>query len=83
MRRAAVDHVHGDLCIADMAFDINLLYLLKRAGLRVVEVPTEWTDKVGFQSCVGQNLAHHAPIGVAVALDLFSISRFKKVVSPA
>ena len=30
-----------------MAFDINLLYSLKRAGFRILEVPTEWTDKIG------------------------------------
>jgi len=30
-----------------MAFDINLLYSLKRAGFRILEVPTEWTDKSG------------------------------------
>ena len=35
------------LRIADMAFDINLLYSLKRAGFRILEVPTEWTDKIG------------------------------------
>jgi glycosyltransferase involved in cell wall biosynthesis len=47
MRREAVDAVHSSLRIADMAFDINLLYSLKRAGYRVLEVPTEWTDKIG------------------------------------
>jgi glycosyltransferase involved in cell wall biosynthesis len=47
MRREAVEKVHSSLRIADMAFDINLLYSLKRAGYRIVEVPTEWTDKIG------------------------------------
>jgi glycosyltransferase involved in cell wall biosynthesis len=47
MRRAAVDKIHPNLRIADMAFDINLLYSLKHAGFRVLEVPTEWTDKAG------------------------------------
>ena len=47
MRREAVDKVHSTLRIADMAFDINLLYSLKRAGYRILEVPTEWTDKLG------------------------------------
>ena len=47
MRREAVDKVHSSLRIADMAFDINLLYSLKRAGYRILEVPTEWTDKIG------------------------------------
>jgi glycosyltransferase involved in cell wall biosynthesis len=47
MRREAVEKIHSSLRIADMAFDINLLYSLKRAGYRILEVPTEWTDKIG------------------------------------
>jgi glycosyltransferase involved in cell wall biosynthesis len=47
MTRQAVEKVHANLRIADMAFDINLLYSLKRAGCRILEVPTEWTDKIG------------------------------------
>ena len=47
MRRAAVEKIHSSLRIADLAFDVNLLVSLKRAGFRVLEVPTEWTDKVG------------------------------------
>jgi glycosyltransferase involved in cell wall biosynthesis len=54
MRRAAVEKIHPSLCIADMAFDINLLYLLKREGCRVLEVPTEWTDKVGSKVALGR-----------------------------
>jgi glycosyltransferase involved in cell wall biosynthesis len=47
MRRQAVESVHSKLRIADMAFDINLLYALHRAGFKILEVPTEWTDKIG------------------------------------
>ena len=47
MHRKAVEKIHPYLRIADMAFDINLLYSLKRAGFRILEVPTEWTDKSG------------------------------------
>lgn len=47
MRRQAIESIHSSLRIADMAFDINLLYSLKHAGFRVLEVPTEWTDKLG------------------------------------
>jgi len=47
MKRQAIESVHSSLRIADMAFDINLLCSLKRAGFRVLEVPTEWTDKIG------------------------------------
>ena len=47
MTRQAVEKVHSNLRIADMAFDINLLFSLKKAGCRVLEIPTEWTDKIG------------------------------------
>jgi glycosyltransferase involved in cell wall biosynthesis len=47
MRREVVEKIHESLCIADMAFDINLLYLIKRNGFKILEVPTVWTDKTG------------------------------------
>lgn len=53
IRRPAVEKVHSSLRIADMAFDINLLYSLKRAGYRIREVPTEWTDKIGSKVVLG------------------------------
>jgi glycosyltransferase involved in cell wall biosynthesis len=54
MRRSAVERVHSSLLIADMAFDINLLYVLKRAGFKILELPTEWTDKVGSKVVLGR-----------------------------
>jgi glycosyltransferase involved in cell wall biosynthesis len=54
MRRQAVEKIHPSLRIADMAFDINLLYALKRAGFRLREVPTEWTDKLGSKVVLGK-----------------------------
>ena len=54
MRRQAVEKIHSTLRIADMAFDINLLYSLKRAGYSILEVPTEWTDKVGSKVTLGR-----------------------------
>ena len=47
LRRAAVEKIHASLRITDLAFDVNLLVSLKRAGLTVLEVPIEWTDMVG------------------------------------
>jgi glycosyltransferase involved in cell wall biosynthesis len=47
MKREVVEKIHSHLFIADLAFDINLLVAIKRAGYRIREVPTEWTDKVG------------------------------------
>ena len=54
LQRSVVEKIHATLHIADMAFDINLLYSVKRAGLRVLEVPTEWTDKVGSKVTLGK-----------------------------
>jgi len=54
IRREAVEKIHSSLRIADMAFDINLLYSLKRAGYRILEVPTEWTDKIGSKVVLGK-----------------------------
>ncbi|HEX4121439.1 MAG TPA: glycosyltransferase [Verrucomicrobiae bacterium] len=54
MHRAAVEKVHSSLCIADMAFDINLLYILHRNGFKILEVPTEWTDKEGSKVALGR-----------------------------
>jgi len=54
MRREAVEVIHGQLTVADMAFDINLLYALKRSGFKVREVPTEWTDQVGSKVQMGR-----------------------------
>ena len=54
MRREVVERIHPSLCIADMAFDINLLYAIKRAGFKILEVPTEWTDKMGSKVVLGR-----------------------------
>jgi len=47
MRRHAVEKVHSALRIADVSFDINLLYSLKKNGFSIREVPTTWTDQMG------------------------------------
>src|SRR3954452_4445313 len=47
MRRPVGEKIHSALRIADLAFDVNLLVAVKRAGFKILEVPTEWTDKMG------------------------------------
>src|ERR1700733_11071755 len=54
MKREAVEKIHDHLQIADMAFDINLLYSLKHAGFKILEVPTEWTDQAGTKVTLGR-----------------------------
>jgi glycosyltransferase involved in cell wall biosynthesis len=43
-RRTAVDRVLGELELANFAFDIDLLYALKRLGFKVIECPISWED---------------------------------------
>lgn len=47
VRREALEEILETLRIADLAFDVNLLFSLKRAGHSVKEVPIEWADKLG------------------------------------
>lgn len=72
MRRDAVEKIHASLRITDMAFDINLLYVLKRNGFRVKEVPTEWTDKAGSKVVLGK----------ASLSMLLSVIRLRLIYSP-
>jgi glycosyltransferase involved in cell wall biosynthesis len=55
MKREVIEKIHPSLLIADMAFDINLLVAIKRAGYKILEVPTEWTDKAGSKVTLGRS----------------------------
>ncbi|HTG44088.1 MAG TPA: glycosyltransferase [Verrucomicrobiae bacterium] len=72
MRRHAVDAVHSALRIADVAFDINLLYSLKRSGFSIREVPTTWTDQIGTKISLNKGA-----LGI-----LLSVVRLRLVYSP-
>ncbi len=72
MKRAAVEKIHSSLRIADMAFDINLLFALKRAGFKILEVPTEWTDKVGSKVTLGRTSS----------VMLLSVMRLRLIYTP-
>ncbi len=43
-RRAAVESVAPELTLANFAFDIDLLFALRRAGFSLIEVPIVWSD---------------------------------------
>jgi len=47
LKREVAEKILPSLRIADLAFDVNLLVAVKRAGFQILEVPTEWTDKLG------------------------------------
>jgi glycosyltransferase involved in cell wall biosynthesis len=74
LRRDAVQKIHSHLRIADLAFDVNLLYSLRHVRLNVVEMPIEWTDKIG--SKVTQSLMRSS---VVMAL---SVVRLRLIYSP-
>jgi glycosyltransferase involved in cell wall biosynthesis len=73
-KKASIVKIHDGLMIADLAFDVNLLYLLKREGFKVIEIGTEWTDKLG--SKVTQTLFRSS------LTMLLSIIRLRLVYSP-
>lgn len=72
MRRQAVEMIHSALRIADVAFDINLLYSLKKCGFTILEVPTEWTDQLGSKIRLNKGA-----IGI-----ILSVVRLRLVYSP-
>jgi len=72
MKREVVEKIHPFLRIADMAFDINLLVAIKRAGFHIQEVPTEWTDQAGSKVALGRS-----------SLTMFlSVLRIRLIYSP-
>ncbi len=72
MKREVIEKIHPFLRIADMAFDINLLVAIKRAGFRIREVPTEWTDKAGSKVVLARS-----------SLTMFlSVVRIRLIYSP-
>ena len=72
MRREAVQRIHSSLRIADVAFDINLLYCLKREGFTILEEPTEWMDKAGSKIRLGKG-----SLGIVL-----SVVRLRLIYSP-
>ena len=72
MRRQAIETIHSRLCIADVSFDINLLYSLKSAGFTIREVPTIWRDQIGSKISLNKG-----SFGI-----LLSVLRLRLVYSP-
>jgi glycosyltransferase involved in cell wall biosynthesis len=74
MRSEAVRKIHSTLCIADLAFDVNLLVALHRAGYRIREEPIAWTDVAGSKVT--------ASLFRASLTMFFSVLRLRLVYSP-
>ena len=54
MRREAVEAILPHLGITQWAFDVDLLFQLRRAGFRIKEIPTVWHDVAGSKIQVGK-----------------------------
>jgi hypothetical protein len=73
MTWTAAESVHSQLRLADLAFDVNLLYSLKRAGFNVLEHPTVWNDQTGS----------HVVFNLRTSLNmLLSLVRLRLLYSP-
>ena len=46
-KSAAIASIQNQLLVSDMAFDVNLLFALKRADYTICETPTIWEDQSG------------------------------------
>ncbi len=44
-KRSVVEKIIPEMKITKWAFDVNLLYLCKRYGFKIKELPTTWSDK--------------------------------------
>ena len=44
-RRKVIEKIIPKITMSEWAFDVDLLYSLKREGIRIREVPTIWSDK--------------------------------------
>lgn len=44
-RKEAINNIMNNLVVRGWAFDVNILYLLKKKGYSVIEVPTVWSDR--------------------------------------
>lgn len=49
LRREALEEIRPRLGVTRWAFDVDLLFQLRRAGYRIAEVPTVWHDVSGSQ----------------------------------
>jgi dolichyl-phosphate beta-glucosyltransferase len=66
-RRSVVAEVFGRQQITSIVFDVEVIYLARRQGLRIAVVPIRWSDRRGSRMKPGPLLA------LRVAWDLFRI----------
>lgn len=47
LRGKVIQLIGDNLRIADLAFDVNLLFSARKSGFSILELPTHWTDQEG------------------------------------
>jgi glycosyltransferase involved in cell wall biosynthesis len=72
MTRKAIGDVMPHLGITQWAFDVDLLFQLRRHGHRIVEIPTTWHDAAGS----------HLRVGRASFEMLVAVVRLRLIYSP-
>ncbi|HEV2691669.1 MAG TPA: glycosyltransferase [Verrucomicrobiae bacterium] len=82
MHRRVVEKIHPTLRIADLAFDVNLLVSIKRAGFTIDEVPIEWTDVVGSKVTTSLFRSSTAMFLSVVRVWLINSPRFYRLLKP-
>ncbi len=46
-KKEALKKIMPDLYVTHWAYDVNLLYAMKKRGFKVIDIPTEWIDRAG------------------------------------
>jgi O-antigen/teichoic acid export membrane protein/glycosyltransferase involved in cell wall biosynthesis len=72
MTRAAMSAILPHLGITQWAFDVDLLFQLRRAGYKIKEIPTTWHDVAGSKIQVGR----------ASAEMILAVTRLRLLYSP-
>ncbi len=70
-RREAILSIINEIKSIKWAFDVNLLYLLRKKGFKIKEHPTEWVDKEGSK------ISYKVPLQMAAG-----VIRLRLVYSP-
>ena len=77
MKREALVPILGSLGITRWAFDVDLLFQMRRAGRTIIEIPTEWHDVAGSKIDI---LPASAEMAVAIVRLRLLYSPFRWIV---
>lgn len=67
-KRAVIGRIIDQLSEGQWAFDVELLYVAKKAGFTIIEIPTVWVDKQGSK-------LHTFNAGIKMLRSLFALKK--------